>query len=155
MEPNRGDDPLADPYATFRFRLRWSGRSVAGMSEVSAIKRSTEVVEHPGGAGQKPGGGSDHEAVVLARGVTYDVDFHAWANRVWDAGSARGPGTRREDFRPDLTLELRNEAGQVRAHVHAVQLLGVAVRDRARSRRDRERRGDRIDEAGERGVGTR
>ena len=117
MDPIRDDDPFVDPYATFRFRLRWHGRSVAGVSEVSALKRSTEVVEQREGAGQKPagnaGGGPDHEAVVLARGVTYDVDFHAWANRVWDTGSPPGRGTRREDFRRDLTLEVRNGSGQV------------------------------------------
>jgi len=115
MIPNGCAD--GDPYAKFRFRLRWQGRSVAGMSEVSALKRSTEVVEHREGAGQKPGGNvageSDHEAVVLARGVTYDVDFHAWSNRVWDTGWAPGPGTRCEDFRPDLSLEVRNEIGQL------------------------------------------
>jgi phage tail-like protein len=109
MMPNGGADAVVDPYAKFRLRLRWPGHSVAGFSEVSALKRSTEVVGHREGIGQKPGGNAggepDHEAVVLTRGVTYDVDFHAWANRAWDMGWAPGPGTRREDVspRPDLT----------------------------------------------------
>jgi phage tail-like protein len=119
MMPNGGADAVVDPYAKFRLRLRWQGHSVAGLSEVSALKRSTEVVGHREGAGQKPGGNAggepDHEAVVLTRGVTYDVDFHAWANRAWDTGWAPGPGTRREDVspRPDLTLEVHNEVGQL------------------------------------------
>ena len=35
-----------DPYKNFKFRLKWDGRYVAGVSKVSALKRTTEVVEH-------------------------------------------------------------------------------------------------------------
>ena len=48
MVPISRDDAHVDPYETFRFRLRWNGRSVAGFREVSALKRATEVRHPPG-----------------------------------------------------------------------------------------------------------
>ena len=35
-----------DPYKNFKFRLKWDGRYVAGVSKISALKRTTEVVKH-------------------------------------------------------------------------------------------------------------
>ena len=35
-----------DPYKNFKFRVKWDGRYVAGVSKVGALKRTTEVVEH-------------------------------------------------------------------------------------------------------------
>ena len=35
-----------DPYKNFKFRLKWDGQYVAGVSKVSGLKRTTEVVEH-------------------------------------------------------------------------------------------------------------
>ena len=34
------------PYKNFKFRVKWDGRYVAGVSKVSALKRTTEVVKH-------------------------------------------------------------------------------------------------------------
>ena len=33
-----------DPYKNFKFRVKWDGRYVAGVSRMSALKRITEVV---------------------------------------------------------------------------------------------------------------
>ena len=38
-----------DPYKNFKFRLKWDGKYVAGISKVGALKRTTEVVEHRSG----------------------------------------------------------------------------------------------------------
>ena len=35
-----------DPYKNFKFRVKWDGNYVAGVSKVSALKRTSEVVEH-------------------------------------------------------------------------------------------------------------
>ena len=35
-----------DPYKNFKFRVKWDGQYVAGICKVSALKRTTEVVEH-------------------------------------------------------------------------------------------------------------
>ena len=83
-----------DPYKNFKFRVRWDGRVVAGISKVSALKRTTEVVSHrEGGDPSTPRhspGTSRTEAVTLERGVTHDPDFEAWANRVYSV-EAGGP----------------------------------------------------------------
>ena len=39
-----------DPYKSFKFRVIWDGRTVAGISKVSALKRVTEVVKHRDGS---------------------------------------------------------------------------------------------------------
>src|SRR6516162_7448963 len=35
-----------DPYKNFKFKVKWDGKYVAGISKVSALKRTTEVVKH-------------------------------------------------------------------------------------------------------------
>ncbi|MFE7836514.1 phage tail protein [Streptomyces sp. NPDC057474] len=106
-----------DPYKNFKFRLRWDGRYVAGVSKVSALKRTTEVVEHRDGAdpstARKSPGRTKYEAITLTRGVTHDVEFEQWANKVWNFGSGLGAEVSLKDFRKDLIIELYNEAGQL------------------------------------------
>lgn len=106
-----------DPYKNFKFRVRWDGRFVAGISKVSALKRTTDVVEHREGGDpstvRKSPGQSKYEAITLERGVTHDKDFEQWANKVWNFGSRLGAETSLQDFRKDITLEVYNEAGQL------------------------------------------
>ena len=35
-----------DPYKNMKFRVKWDGRYVAGVSKVSALSRTTEPVTH-------------------------------------------------------------------------------------------------------------
>jgi phage tail-like protein len=106
-----------DPYKNFKFRVKWDGRYVAGISKVSGLKRSTEVVEHREGGdpstSRKSPGRTKFEAVTLERGVTHDVEFERWANKVWNFGSGLGAEVSLKDFRKDLIVELYNEAGQL------------------------------------------
>ena len=106
-----------DPYKNFKFRVKWDGRFVAGVSKVGALKRSTKMVEHREGgdpsSGRKSPGRTSFEAITLERGVTHDVDFERWANKVWNYGSGLGAETSLQDFRKDIILELYNEAGQL------------------------------------------
>ncbi|KOU33403.1 phage tail protein [Streptomyces sp. NPDC048331] len=106
-----------DPYKNFKFRVKWDGRFVAGVSKVSALKRTTEVVEHRDGAdpstARKSPGRTKYEAITLTRGVTHDVEFERWANKVWNFGSGLGAEVSLKDFRKDLIIELYNEAGQL------------------------------------------
>jgi phage tail-like protein len=106
-----------DPYKNFKFRLKWDGRYVAGVSKVSALKRTTEVVTHRNGgdpsSSRKSPGRTEFEAVTLERGVTHDVDFEQWANKVWNYGNGLGSETSLKDFRKDIILEVYNEAGQL------------------------------------------
>ncbi len=106
-----------DPYKNFKFRVKWDGRYVAGVSKVGGLKRSTEVVEHREGGdpstSRKSPGRAKFEAITLERGVTHDQEFEQWANKVWNFGSGLGAEVSLKDFRKDIIVELYNEAGQV------------------------------------------
>jgi phage tail-like protein len=106
-----------DPYKNFKFRIKWDGRYVAGISKVGALKRTTEIVEHREGGdpstSRKSPGRTKYEALQLERGVTHDTEFEKWANKVWNFGSGLGAEVSLKDFRKDLILEIYNEAGQL------------------------------------------
>lgn len=106
-----------DPYKNFKFQVKWDGKYVAGVSKVSGLKRSTEVVEHREGGdpstSRKSPGRVKFDAITLDRGVTHDTEFEKWANKVWNFGSGLGMETSLKDFRKDLILEVYNEAGQL------------------------------------------
>ena len=106
-----------DPYKNFKFRMKWDGRYVAGISKVSSLKRMTEVVKHREGgdpsSSRKSPGRTEYDAVTLERGVTHDTEFEKWANKVWNYGSGLGAETSLQDFRKDIILEFYNEAGQL------------------------------------------
>jgi phage tail-like protein len=106
-----------DPYKNFKFRVKWDGRYVAGISKVSALKRTTEVVKHREGgdpsSSRKSPGRSEFEAITLERGVTHDPEFRQWAAKVWNFGAGLGAEVSLKDFRKDIILEVYNEAGQL------------------------------------------
>lgn len=106
-----------DPYKNFKFRVRWDGRYVAGISRVSALRRSTEVVAHreggsPSTANKSPGI-SRFDPVTLERGITHDRAFERWVDQVWNIGGGLGAEVALKDFRKDVGIELYNEAGQL------------------------------------------
>ena len=105
-----------DPYKNFKFRVKWDGRYVAGISKVSSLKRTTEVVKHRDGAdpstSRKSPGRTEFEAITLERGVTHDPDFEAWASKVWRVGAGLGAEVSLKDFRKDIIIDFYNEAGQ-------------------------------------------
>jgi phage tail-like protein len=110
-KPNR-----FDPYKNFKFRVKWDGRYVAGISKVGALKRSTEMVEHREGGdpstSRKSPGRTKYEAISLERGVTHDTEFEKWANKVWNFSGGNGLEASLADFRKDLIIDVFNEAGQ-------------------------------------------
>jgi phage tail-like protein len=112
VNPNR-----FDPYKNFKFRLKWDGKYVAGVSKVSALKRTTEVIEFRDGgdasASRKSPGRTEYDAITLERGLTQDRAFEDWANKAWRLGAALGSEVALADFRKDVLLEFYNEAGQL------------------------------------------
>ncbi|RMF55727.1 MAG: phage tail protein [Bacteroidetes bacterium] len=106
-----------DPYKNFKFRIKWDGRYVAGVSKIGPLKRTTEPITHRVGGDpsteRKSPGQTKYEAITLERGVTHDVEFEQWANKVWNFGSGLGSEVSLADFRKDLIIEVYNEAGQV------------------------------------------
>jgi len=106
-----------DPYKNFKFRVKWDGRYVAGVSKVSSLRRTTEVVEHRDGGmestSHRSPGRTKYEAITLERGITHDTEFEKWSNKVWNYGSGLGVEVSLKDFRKDVILEVYNEAGQL------------------------------------------
>jgi phage tail-like protein len=112
VNPNRHD-----PYKNFKFRIKWDGRYVAGISKMSGLKRSTEVITHREGGdpstSRKSPGLTEFDAITLERGITYDHEFENWANLVWRFGAGLGAEVALADFRKDIIIEFYNEAGQL------------------------------------------
>lgn len=106
-----------DPYKNFKFLVKWDNRVVAGVSKVGGLKKTTEVVTHREGgdpsSSRKSPGKTEFEAITLERGVTHDVEFEQWANKVWNFGAGLGEEVSLKDFRKEIRIELLNEAGQV------------------------------------------
>ncbi len=108
-----------DPYKNFKFRVKFgsSPAFVAGVSKVSSLKRTTEVVKHREGGDpsstRKSPGRTEYEAITLERGVTHDGEFERWANKVWNYASGLGSEVSLKDFRRDIRIEVYNEAGQL------------------------------------------
>ncbi len=112
MEQSSVNDNRCDPYKSFKFRIKWEGRYVAGVSRVGALRLSADIAQHRErghlSPSHKPPGSTKYGPVTLERGVTHDVKFEQWANKVWDAG----PDVSVADFRKDVVLDVFNEAGQ-------------------------------------------
>jgi phage tail-like protein len=106
-----------DPYKNFKFRVKWDGRYVAGISKVSSLKRTTEVVKHREGGdpstSRKSPGRTEFDAITLERGVTHDPEFENWASKVWRVGTGLGAEVSLKDFRKDVIIDFYNEAGQL------------------------------------------
>lgn len=105
-----------DPYKSYRFLVFFdtSTSPVAGVSKVSSIKRSSDVVEYKEGGNaiiRKGLGRTKYEPITLERGVTHDDTFEQWANaaQVLDKGS---PGSSLGKLRKEIRIELLNEQGQ-------------------------------------------
>jgi len=115
-----------DPYKNFKFRVKWDNAYVAGVSKVSGLKRTTEVVKHRDGGdpttSHKSPGRTEFEAITLERGITHDVAFEQWANKVWDYQNAQAQSADKEvslaDFRKDIIIDVFNEAGQKAISYH-------------------------------------
>jgi phage tail-like protein len=105
-----------DPYKNFKFRVKWDGRYVAGLSKMTPLKRTTEVVKHREGgdpsSSHKSVGRTEYDAITLSRGVTHDTTFEDWANLAFLHGAGPGSEMRLAKFRKDIILDIFNEAGQ-------------------------------------------
>lgn len=110
-----------DPYKNFNFRVKWDGQYIAGISRVTGLVRTTEVVEHREGGDpsslRKSTGLTQFTPITLERGLTDDPAFENWANLVWTFGAQLGAESSLNELRKNIYIELYNEAGQlVRAY---------------------------------------
>ena len=102
-----------DPYKGFKFRVKWDGRYVAGVSKVGALKRTNTPITHREGGDPSvqriSPGLTKFEPVTLERGVTHDLEFENWANLVYNTQGDAAMSLKK--FRKDVTIELLNEQG--------------------------------------------
>ena len=104
-----------DPYKNFKFRILWDSKPVMGVSKVSALKRTTEVVKHRDGGDNstdhKSPGRTSYDAITVERGLTHDPEFEAWANKVHPYAGDTAMDL--AAYKKNLTLEMMNEKGHV------------------------------------------
>ena len=106
-----------DPYANFRFRVVWDDEGVlapiAGVSKVSGLKRTTEVISHRDGGDlstkRHSPGASNFEPITIERGITFDLAFENWATKVYS--TAGDGGVSLKNFRKDVIIDLYNLQG--------------------------------------------
>src|SRR3989442_7677974 len=119
MAPLSVNTQRCDPYKSFKFRVKVgdSPDYVAGVSKLTGLKRTTEVVKHRDGgdpsSSRKSPGRTEYDPITLERGVTHDKEFEQWANKIWNFGSGLGAEVSLKDFRKDIIIEVYNEAGQL------------------------------------------
>lgn len=104
-----------DPYKNFKFRILWDDKPVMGVSKVSALKRTTELVKHRDGGDNstdhKSPGRTSYDAITVERGLTHDPEFEAWANKVHPYSGDTSMDL--AAYKKNLTLEVMNEKGHV------------------------------------------
>lgn len=102
-----------DPYRNFKFRVKWDGKYVAGISKVGVLKHTTDVVEHREGGDpstlRKSPGPTKYEPIALERGVTHDPEFGNWAKLVHNIDGDAAMSLK--NFRKDVIIEVYNLQG--------------------------------------------
>jgi phage tail-like protein len=105
-----------DPYKAYAFLvyIDKSTTPMAGVSKVSGLKRSSDVIEYKEGGNAiilKGIGRTKYEPITLERGVTHDSDFADWANaaQVLDKGVAKQDLSK---LRKTVRIVLLNEQRQ-------------------------------------------
>jgi len=102
-----------DPYKNFKFRVVWDGQVVAGVSKVSGLKQTREVVSHRYGGDlstkRHSPGVTTFEAITLERGITHDHSFEEWTNLVYSVEGDAAVSLK--DFRKDIMIDLYNLQG--------------------------------------------
>jgi phage tail-like protein len=104
-----------DPYKNFKFQLKWDGHTVLGVMKAGPLKRTTNVITHRSGGensvDHKTPGRTTYDGILLERGITWDLGFEAWANKVH--AYAGDSSMDLVNFRKELALEVLDEKGLV------------------------------------------
>lgn len=91
------------PYPGYKFIVKEEGGDVlAAVQKVSGLSKSVEVNEYRSGGDpshtRKSPGQVKFEAITLERGVTENLQFEQWANKVWRIGTQLGGEVSLADF---------------------------------------------------------
>lgn len=103
-----------DPYRTFKFQVVIAGKTVAGLSKMGALKKTTEVTNwrsagDPSSQRAMPGG-TKFENVTLEHGLSHDPIFEEWANAVSNVAEGDG-GVSLKNYRRDVVINVLNLQG--------------------------------------------
>jgi phage tail-like protein len=102
-----------DPYHNFKFKIKWDGQYVAGLSKCSLLKKTTESTPWYEAGDQsvphKLPGKTTYDPITLTAGVTHDTAFEDWANLVNNYQGEAAMSLK--NFRKDLTIEIGNLQG--------------------------------------------
>ena len=99
-----------DPYRDFNFRVKLDGALVAGVTRISALRRTVDIVEHREGgdpeAVQRVPGRHVGQPFTLERPLGADTAFEDWADQVRtpDAG---------DSVRKNVRIEILDHAGRL------------------------------------------
>ena len=103
-----------DPYRTFKFQVVIGGVTVAGLSKMGALKRTTEAVKWRSAGDPSSqrimAGGSSFEAVALEQGLSHDPVFADWANAVHNVADGDA-GMSLVNYRRDVVINVLNLQG--------------------------------------------
>jgi len=109
-----------DPYRTFKFQVLIDGQPVAGLSKMSALKKTTEAVKWRAAGDVSTErvlpGGTSYDEVTLEQGLTHDPVFEAWAQKVNNPEGDGGMSLK--EFRKDIVLNVLNLQGTVAMSYH-------------------------------------
>jgi phage tail-like protein len=99
-----------DPYRNFNFRVKWDGSIVAGVTRVSALRRTAEIVEHREGgapqAVQRTPGRQVCQPFTLERPLGADTAFEDWVDQLRAAATGAA-------FRKNVRIEILDQAGRL------------------------------------------
>ena len=112
---NGGKAQRFDPYRTFKFKVSIDNQIVAGLSKMSAIKKTTEGIDwYEAGDNFNPRrlpGKTKYEAVTLEKGMTNDKVFEDWANLV---NNYRANAITPDRFRKNIQIQVCDMNGNPR-----------------------------------------
>jgi len=104
-----------DPYRTFKFQVLIDGQPVAGLSKMTALKKTTDVATWRTGGDpsheRKLPGGTKYEAISMEQGLSHDPVFEQWANLV---NNIQGDAAMSlKNFRKNVVINVLNLQGTV------------------------------------------
>ncbi len=116
-QPQKLDSPIPKRDIKIDFRVKWDGRMIPGITQVSGLRRKTEVVEHRAAGDpslkRRSPGVNEYQPIVLKRPRSKDKEFERWADKAWNYGAGLGSEVSLRDFRKDILIELCEGSGRV------------------------------------------
>jgi len=103
-----------DPFKTFKFTVAFEDTGViAGVSKISGLKRTTEIISHRHGGMMSTvvnsPGQSKFEALTMERGLTLNTGFEEWADLTFSPLGDGGVSL--QNFRRNLIINMNNLQG--------------------------------------------